>query len=479
MYCVTYARVSSKDQETEGYSIPSQIKLLKKYARKNNLKIVQEFIEVESAKKSGRYNFDKMLSYIKSNPGVKNILVEKTDRLYRNIFDFAKISKLDIDVHLIKENEIYGKNSRSNEKFFQGIRMLMAAHYSDNLSEEAQKGMLEKAEQGGWPCKAPIGYKRNVENHELELDASKSFYIKKIFEEYATGMNSIAKLADSFYLIGLRSINGKRINKAGIHRILKNPIYCGKFIYKGKIYKGKHVPIISMELYHKVQEVLAKGTSPHISKRNFAYRGFLKCHKCGCSITPEIKKEKYIYYSCTQYRGKCRNSIREDRLVELFIDVVKRITINPSLHEWLIKALKESHQEKEKYHTDIFNNLKKRYAQVKNRIEKAYQDKLDGLISDDFWKCNFEKWNTELIEIESQIAIHRNANKEYLDLGFKILELANSATDLFLSRNNYERRKLLDVLLSNCSIFDAILYPTYRKPFDILAKGSPRFIKRG
>src|ERR1022692_2359149 len=51
---VLYARVSSKDQEKEGFSIPAQQRLLREYALEKGLAIPQEFIDVETAKQSGR-----------------------------------------------------------------------------------------------------------------------------------------------------------------------------------------------------------------------------------------------------------------------------------------------------------------------------------------------------------------------------------------------------------------------------------------
>ena len=71
---VLYARVSSDRQEKEGFSIPAQIKLLKTYASKNNLKIVGEFVEAETAKKAGRKEFNNMISFLKKNKNVKKIL---------------------------------------------------------------------------------------------------------------------------------------------------------------------------------------------------------------------------------------------------------------------------------------------------------------------------------------------------------------------------------------------------------------------
>ena len=58
---VLYARVSSKEQEKEGYSIPAQLELLRNYATKQNMKIVKEFEDVETAKCAGRTNFNEMI----------------------------------------------------------------------------------------------------------------------------------------------------------------------------------------------------------------------------------------------------------------------------------------------------------------------------------------------------------------------------------------------------------------------------------
>src|ERR1700730_12419893 len=63
---VVYASVSSKDQEKEGFSIPAQLRLLRDYAANKGFVIAQEFTDVETAKASGRTNFNEMLLYLKS-----------------------------------------------------------------------------------------------------------------------------------------------------------------------------------------------------------------------------------------------------------------------------------------------------------------------------------------------------------------------------------------------------------------------------
>jgi DNA invertase Pin-like site-specific DNA recombinase len=167
---VLYARVSSKDQEREGFSIPAQQKLLREYARTHGLIVLREFVDVETAKQAGRGAFGEMLTFLKAHADCGIILVEKTDRLYRNIKDWITVDELDLAVHFVKEGAVISKESRSSEKFMHGIKVLMAKNYVDNLSEEVKKGLLEKAEQGHWPTVAHIGYVNNRETHRIEPD---------------------------------------------------------------------------------------------------------------------------------------------------------------------------------------------------------------------------------------------------------------------------------------------------------------------
>ena len=156
---VLYARVSSDRQEKEGFSIPAQKKLLKEYAKNNNISIVAEFVEPETAKKAGRTKFNEMLKYLRKHPQVRIMLVEKTDRIYRNLKDYVTLDEFkDLEVHLVKEHEIISDKSSSHEKFVHGLKVLMAKNYIDNLSEEIRKGLQEKCAQGYYPSSLPIGY---------------------------------------------------------------------------------------------------------------------------------------------------------------------------------------------------------------------------------------------------------------------------------------------------------------------------------
>src|SRR5262249_51233033 len=239
---VIYARVSSKEQEKEGFSIPAQLKLLKEYAAVQGLTVRQEYVDVETAKQIGRAAFGEMVAYLRAHPAVRVMLVEKTDRLYRNLKDWVTVDELEVEIHFPKEGVVLSQDSRSSEKFMHGIKVLMAKNYIDNLSEEARKGMQEKAEQGIWPTKTPLGY-RNINGPNgkkiIATDPAVAPIVTKLFEWYATGQHSLKETARMVWDTGLvYRKSGAKVPVSTIHSILRNRLYTGWFEWNGKLYQG-------------------------------------------------------------------------------------------------------------------------------------------------------------------------------------------------------------------------------------------------
>jgi len=94
--------------------------------------------------------------------------------------------------------------------------------------------MLEKAEQGLYPSKAPLGYRNNKNTRLIEIDEEAAPFIKRAFSLMASGSYSLDMIAEKLYEEGLRSKGGYRIGKSMLHYLLKNPIYYGAFVWRGK-----------------------------------------------------------------------------------------------------------------------------------------------------------------------------------------------------------------------------------------------------
>lgn len=256
---VIYIRVSSKEQQEEGFSLDAQLKFLREYATSQNMAVNQVFMDVESAKSAGRTHFGELVKYLKeqsllpSPTRCQTVLVEKTDRFYRNVEDLVTIRDLGVTVNLAKENVVMSPTSKSHEKFSHGLNVLLAERFSNNLSEETQKGMMEKARQGIWPSQAPIGYS-NVEGPSgkriIVQDEVQAPLVRRMFELYTSGLHSTKDLCREASRIGLvHRKSGNSLTKSAMYDLLNNPIYYGDFRWKGMLYNGTHQPIITKELF--------------------------------------------------------------------------------------------------------------------------------------------------------------------------------------------------------------------------------------
>ena len=473
---VVYARVSSKDQEREGFSIPAQLGLLREYAAHRGQAVAHEFVDVETAKRAGRPGFSQMLLFLRGNPDCRTLLVEKTDRLYRNLKDWVTVDELTVEIHFVKENVILSRDSRSSEKFMHGIKVLMAKNYIDNLSEETRKGMLEKARQGIWPSYAPLGYVNVVGpngKRTIAPDAQLATVVARLFERYATGQHSLRQIAALIRTEGLTfRKSGNPVPVSTVHKILRNRIYTGDFDFDGATYRGTYVPIVSRELWEQVQTILdGRGTKKTHKRRDlFAFSGLITCGHCGCALVGEIKKGLYVYYHCTGYKGKCPEPYtREEVLERKFTALLKQISFSDEVLAWVTRALRESHGDEKKFHDEQIVKLQREHGRIQERIDAMYIDKLDGRVDADFFDRKAVEWRAEQARLRSEIDTHHAANQTYIQEGIKLLELAQRAATLFESQPATEKRKLLNSVLSNCVWKEGELVANYRQPFDILA----------
>ncbi|MDP5278151.1 recombinase family protein [Sphingomonas sp. DG1-23] len=346
---VLYARVSTPDQQREGYSIPAQVKLLEDYAALNGIVVVSSHVDVETARKSGRTAFGNMLRYLKRHPDVRIILVEKTDRLYRNLKDWAIIDDLGVEVHFVKENVVMSEGCRSSEKFVHGIKVLMAKAYIDNLSEETRKGMIEKAQQGHWPSFAPIGY-LNIRNGQgrnvIVADPQLGPIVARIFDWYATGLYSLKDVTAKARDAGMRyRKSGRPVGVSTVHHMLRNRLYAGSFEWRGETYQGIHEPLVSADTWEAVQQTLdgRSASNTRAKPRRFPFTGLVKCGHCGCALVAQIQKGKYIYYRCSGFRGKCpERFVRQEVLEEHFVDLLRTLRCDRPLFEDIRAELEQA-----------------------------------------------------------------------------------------------------------------------------------------
>ena len=465
----SYSRVSSREQEREGYSIPAQRKGSAEYARTHGFEIVHEFIDVESAKNPGRKEFTNMLHQLESGTTCRIVLVEKTDRLYRNRTDALAFESLieqrGVEIHLIKEGRVIGKDSRSQDKFMHDIHVAVAKHYVENLKEEVKKGMREKAEQGLYPGRAPFGYKNDPVTRSIKTDPRNEKVVRRVFELYASGNYSLMTLRKA-----VLDETGVTISRGYLEKLLKNPFYIGRFIWRGVEYKGTHEPLIAPELFEQVQTVFTGRHKPRHRKHNFAFGGFLRCAHDGCTVTAELQKRRYVYYRCSHGRGKCSLPyMREQDISDRLGELLKDIYVPEGIATQIVGALEADRQRSEVGRQEQIKGIEQRLAAVHTRMDQIYDDKLEGKIDEGFWARKQTDYREQERQLEAALSTAKaSVSDDHLLTVKRIFELATKAHFLYVSRNHAERGQLLRSVLLNCDTDGINLWPVYRKPFDLI-----------
>lgn len=470
---VIYARVSSREQEREGFSIPAQLKLLREYAKKNSLEIIQEYSDAETAKKAGRTNYNVMLDFLKANPEIKTVLVEKTDRLYRNFKDYVTLEDYDLEVHLVKEGSIISKNSKSHDKFIHGIKVLMAKNYIDNLSEEISKGLHEGLEQGFWPFQPPYGYKRG-EKKSLYIDPLRVLFVRRAFELFATGRYSLRKLCETLFEEGYYYQNDRpKITKTVLEGMLKNVIYIGQMRCNGIVYQGKHPAIVSYETFDKAQRAFKKVSKSKVRKNfHFLYPGIAKCAVCGYAISGERKKYEKVYYRCTHNDPSCTNTlcISEKEMTASLRRHLTRIALDDKLYELVKTSLKESLSDEQDFHKKEIKRLNTEIDKCTEILKKMYLDQLNKVIDTDLWITFKNEYEFKLNRLNADLQRHQNANVDYMSKGMKILDVCHKASLPYTELAPETIAQLVRETYSSVAVKDKKVKMTFAEPFATLEK---------
>lgn len=412
---VVLARVSSKAQEDEGYSLDAQLKLIRSYCRDAKLNVVSEFRISETASKNDkRIEFKKMVAYINKHD-ISNVVVEKTDRLTRNFKDAIIMDDwLDANemrrLHMIKEGLIIHKYARSDEKMMWNIYLAIAKKHTDNLREEAMKGWSEKLSQGWMPSGPTHGYKTAIEDGKRihVIDQERAFLVERAFNFYLEPGQTIDSVCREVVSIGLCSRKGRALTKRATYKMLRNKFYIGIIHFSGKDYPGAHEPLLANELFEAVQNKLSGVTRPIYRKHDQLYRGLLKCSSCNKTITWQLQKGRF-YGNCQRKIDECKGhgSIRQDRLDEEVFYQIEAIDKNDKESIILNKLKKKLQISKEPYvgqHrvrlVKLVNQRIRRSEQMKDNL---YDDKLTGFISDQKFEQKIKEINDEMTNLQTRL----------------------------------------------------------------------------
>jgi site-specific DNA recombinase len=467
--CVLYARVSTKEQADEGYSLDAQQKALHAFSEAQNLTPVIEYVETGSASKPGRGKFAQMVTFFACHPEVRTLVVHKLDRVARNWADRVALDNLGVRIRCVE-----GDVSDTPEgQLSSELQQVLANHYSRNLSREVTKGMREKVEQGGWPHRAPLGYLNDRTARTLVPDPLRADLVRYAFERYATGLVSLSDLATELHARGLTTHGGHKVGTSVMHKMLRNPVYCGLLPMEGKLYQGAHVPLVGVGLFERVQaafEPNRNGNKQH--KHEFLLRDFLTCADCGCKITAQRTKG-HVYYRCTHGKGKenCsqRGTVREEVLVPQIADVLERIAVKPHHVEALMREAEDLDRDLAGASKQQEATLRREVEAVEHRASVLADKLLDGTVSDTVYREKARSLDTEANAFKLRLAALEQAPLETTPLVKALTDAAAGARVAFENGSTDVAREVLALTLANLSIANGeIVSYQWKRPLEVL-----------
>jgi DNA invertase Pin-like site-specific DNA recombinase len=442
-----YIRVSTVRQGERGSSLTEQKDAIEGYAARHGLTVAGWFEEMETAAKQGRRAFTRMLGQLRAGKA-DGIIIHKIDRSARNLKDWADLGDLidsGKDIRFVSDN--FDLSSRGG-RLSADIQAVVASDYIRNLREEVIKGLTGRLKQGFYPFAAPCGYLDGGKGVLKSIDPIKGPLIRHMFERYASNAVSFETLRQELFVMGLRRDNGGPLHVRTLSRILNNPFYMGvmRVHRSGDTFPGRHEPLISKDLFERVQAILRDRTTPKAKVHTFLLRQFVRCGNCGRrTLTGEWQKG-VVYYRCHGHH--CRGvSWRADALEKVICAQLTRIRVDNwgrgDIGDVIRDAAAAQETDLQKYRRSLELKLKK----IDTRLAR-----LTDLVVDEAIDTTTFKARKEMLLKERQgvlDAILRQTAKSPLQNTLEGFERNNNLILRYETMDDPEKRELLENLGSN------------------------------
>lgn len=463
-----YVRKSSDAEDRQVASVESQIDEMQQIAKEKNLKITKILKEEKSAKAPGRPVFNQLLLDIKEGK-TDGILCWRLNRLARNPIDGGEIIWLlqqNIIKHIVSSDREY---KPEDNVLLMNVEFGMANQFIIDLRKDTKRGIDNKHHMGWAPIWAAMGYKNDRINpqgrKEIFIDKKRFPLVRKLWDMLLTDTYSTQKIWEEANKMGLTNRRtNKSLHISKIYNLFNNVFYTGKYKYGGKIYQGKHTPMITDDEFERGQAILHNNSKPRKRMHTFTFTGLLRCGECGGMITAEEKfktqkngnKHHYVYYHCTKRKHpRCRQgAIRAKDLRKQVNKFLNKMTITEDFKIWGLKYLRQLNEQEDKQQTIILNNLHGAQKTNAKKLTNLIGMRLEELIDDADFKKQKELLETEKQNINKKMKLFAERSKNWLELAENAFDFAVHARYRFNHGTIEQKKIILKTFGSNLFLMD-------------------------
>lgn len=487
MKAIILARVSSNEQEY-GKSLEAQLVKSREYAQNKGLDVIKEYRLVESSTRGERKEFYEMIEFAASQKETVAIIAYSVDRFQRRFDEsiniFPLITKGQIEIHFIVPPLIINKETSSSNLMMWDFNVVGARAYILQLKESTQRGIRQKIKDGEWPGCAPIGYLNYMDGkyRKIKVDEERAPLVKSAFKEYASGLYSVDEITRHLRKNGLTTRGGKLVAKNTVHKMLQNPFYYGFMRIKEELIQHIYPPIIDKHLFDKCEQIrIGKGRhQPLFHQNDFIFKGLVKCDICGHLISPynRIKKSgrKYVYLRCAKHSldGSCPNPpINEDTALKRVTEGLNALCIDRELAEIIRQFLIKNNKQEAQQQVQSAKKAEKAVEEADRKIDRLIELQLSSAaLPENLYKAKLQSLQEEKARWEALKRKNTVDEREFEVSVEEVLDLAKNAAEIFKSSQMDQKKQILNCVFANLTMKQKNLYFLYKKPFDLLVKGS-------
>ena len=447
-----WTRVSTERQEENNCSLETQERICREYAANHGITIKKHYGGThESAKTEGQL-YRQMIAEVAKDRDINIILVYSFDRFSRagNEAIMTKAYLKSKGVYVISATQPTDPDSCAGE-FMENILFLFNQFENSLRRDKAVTGMTACLQRGEWYGKAPLGYdhKKVGKTHILTVN-DKGRILKKAFQGKANeGMGDIE-------IVKRLAVEGLRIDRKHLNKILHNPFYCGKITHNllgDEIVEGKQEKLIDEATFNKIQGITHAGYEHQEETEPFPLKRHIRCSDCGGYLTGyTVKSRGRDYYKCNK-KG-CKSNQSTERLHQLYCALLNTYSIPkplvPILKKVLHKVFREYNQERSDTRTILLKNkteTEKKLTALKVRFGM-------GEIDRDIYNATSEHLNDQLTKIHKalQEAERDLSNeKKYID---DVIAMSCKLGTLWQEGDFRTRQKLQNLVYPDGILFD-------------------------
>ncbi|QGJ68645.1 Resolvase [Planctomycetales bacterium 10988] len=481
---MAWARVSSREQEQEGFSLDVQETGFHEWGKHENAVVDPIFKVSETATKTAeREKFREMIRFAKKHSDeYDGILFYKIDRAARNLKDFVELEELESRYSLPFIAITQPVQNTPTGRMVRRTLATMAAFQTEQQSLDVRDGIARRVAEGWFPSNPPFGYRtvRPDKRSYVEVHPENGFKVRRIFNLRANHNLTGPEIVDRMFEDGLFYSDSKpKFSESKVSAILHDRSYLGSVLFRGHWHPGRHEPLVDQMTWDQVR---VSFNEQNYRSHELVYASrLIRCSHCGHVVTGEEKFKEtkkgikaYVYYRCSRYRTAGHPRIRlterelDEQLQEMLAPLANLTEETDHYMQMVAHSILEVRCADENVQVPESKRL---LSLLETQRAKLLSRNLSGAISDEIYDRQAADYDTQEKALKRQLIRHEQISSQIDTVSRQAGKVFDVLSNNWLTMERRARQLALAALFGGFWLEDRTLIPENRTPLELFRAG--------